>query len=172
MGIIRLPSYRDHFYICILGSKINEITYLKKCERIKSFIHLADNLKNDGTPLYKLGPFIWINSLLKKYYYPKKFLCLDEYIISFYGKHNFTTYNKLKQSKSGNKAYTFCELNTYYSLDYKIYTKKKFTNFYEDIYKELRLNFKTALTLYMMIYYADCNHTLIIDIYYTSIMLI
>lgn len=171
MGIIRLPSYTDHFSTGILGWKVNEIIGLKKFEKVKRFFHLADNSKYDGSPLFKLAPFISLNVLWKKYYYPQKFLCLDESIIPFYGRHYLTNYNKCKPTKWGFKAFTLCDCNTYYCLDYRIYSKKPFSNFYKNKFKEFELNFKTALTLDMMGDYVDSNHSLIIDNFYTSIKL-
>ena len=98
-------------------------------QKIKSFIHLADNQSlTPGNKLAKVqAMYDLMNRNLLKFGIFHQELSIDESIVPYYGKHGCKMYLKAKPIRFGFKVWTLCGANGY-PYQFQIYAGKSAAN--------------------------------------------
>ena len=137
MGIVQLPAYRD---IWSRNKYLNQPTLAKvmsrnRYEKITRFFHVNDSTTNPPRNarghdvLHKIRPFIEsAKTLFPMFYAPHKNVAVDEAMVKFKGRCSFLQYVPSKPCKWGLKAWALADSESYYLLDFNIYTGKKATD--------------------------------------------
>ncbi|KAK7089368.1 hypothetical protein V1264_025076 [Littorina saxatilis] len=134
MGIHNLP--RDDMYWSAddrLGVPgVNKVMSLKRYQKLKEFIHLADN---DHLPdpadvnrdrLFKVRDLLdMANQSFLEHYTPDCDISIDEAMVAFKGRSTLRMYMPIKPIKWGMKVWCAAESNTGYLLQFEVYTGRR-----------------------------------------------
>lgn len=107
MGIIKLPAYTDYWSKEFRCSLIADVMPLKKFQAIRRYVHLNNNLLDDGDRYFKIRPLIqMIRQNFLKVPHETRF-SIDEMMVPYKGKKagNRKQYVKNKPKKWGFKIF-------------------------------------------------------------------
>ena len=58
MGVVNLPAYTDYWSKMLRYNKVADVMPMKRFQKIRRYIHFADNLQDDGDRYYKIRPLL------------------------------------------------------------------------------------------------------------------
>ncbi|KAL8598379.1 hypothetical protein ACOMHN_032656 [Nucella lapillus] len=175
MGVIKLPSYRLY---CSTREDLHQrsITKVMSKNRYEELVvnfHLNDSTQNpprghpDHNKLYKVMPIIsHAKRTFPTLYKPHQNLAVDEAMIKFKGRCSFLQYVPAKPHKWGIKAWALCDSESYYMLDFDVYTGKDM----QAPIQQTPLGQRVVETL-VQPYYRQYHHVYF-DNYFTSVPLV
>lgn len=102
-----------------------------------------------------------------EYMYPYMNICIDESLLLFKGRLSFRQYIPSKASRFGIKFFVMCDCATGYVLNFIIYTGKT-----TEYVPHPHVGISGSLVMTLMEPYLDRGHTLYIDNWYTSPVLL
>ncbi|CAG4939121.1 unnamed protein product [Colias eurytheme] len=110
---------------------VRQIMPYKRFLMIKRFLHFSDNLDVDPTAsthakkLRKIQPITdHLRDKFRNLYNPEQQISLDESLLMWKGRLNFSQKIATKAAQVGIKSYEICESKSGYLWDFKIYTGK------------------------------------------------
>eukprot|EP00745_Piridium_sociabile_P039652 TRINITY_DN74564_c0_g1_i2.p1 TRINITY_DN74564_c0_g1~~TRINITY_DN74564_c0_g1_i2.p1 ORF type:complete len:596 (+),score=111.91 TRINITY_DN74564_c0_g1_i2:65-1852(+) len=133
MNVSKLPNrtmyWRENspYYNFWLSSVMTKSRF----EQLARYFHLADSTQavprgQDGyDPLYKVRPLISLTQdSFAMQFLPGQNLTVDEAMIKFKGRCGFLQYLPAKPTKWGMKVWALCDADSFYMLNYSVYTGK------------------------------------------------
>jgi hypothetical protein len=114
MHIHKLPDYKDHWSKNnLLKTPVSDLMPRSKYEKIQSFLHPS---KVGSIGKEKISTIInYINEKCMFYYYPSKFVTIDERMISYRGRSNYVMYENSKPTKWGFRPYILSDFRSGYT---------------------------------------------------------
>lgn len=133
MGVVQLPSYRHYWSKnpVLRQHSIASVMPRNRYELLTKYFHLNDSTKNPARnfpghdKLHKVRPVL--DNAKKKFprhYKPHKNVAVDEAMIKFKGRCSFLQYIPSKPCKWGIKAWAIADSESFYLVDFNIYTGK------------------------------------------------
>ncbi|KAL8591134.1 hypothetical protein ACOMHN_063758 [Nucella lapillus] len=175
MGVIKLPSYRLYWSTRedLHQRSITKVMSKNRYEELVVNFHLNDSTQNpprghpDHNKLYKVMPIIsHAKRTFPTLYKPHQNLAVDEAMIKFKGRCSFLQYVPAKPHKWGIKAWALCDSESYYMLDFDVYTGKDM----QAPIQQTPLGQRVVETL-VQPYYRQYHHVYF-DNYFTSVPLV
>lgn len=173
MGVVQLPSYK-HYWSSnpfLRQETIASVMPRNRYDEITQYIHLNDSTQNPprGQPghdkLHKVRPVL--NNAKKqfpKHYNPHKNVAVDEAMVKYKGKCSFLQYMPAKPCKWGIKAWALADSESYYLVDFNIYTGKDTENV-----ENIPLSTRVVVDLVKPLF--KKRHHVYFDNFFTSVML-
>ncbi|KAM4030257.1 piggyBac transposable element-derived protein 4-like [Anomaloglossus baeobatrachus] len=133
MGIVKKPEIRQYWSTDILDQTpiFGMVMTRKRFEAIHKFLHFRDNadsLPCDDTNfdrLFKIRPVIeHFSNKFAEVYIPQREICVDESLIHFKGRLQFSQYLPSKTARYRIKLYKLCESTSGYTHSFKVYQGK------------------------------------------------
>ena len=141
-------------------------------DELTRYFHLNDSTKNPprGSPghdkLHKIRPIIQNAKRQFRFHYePHKTLSVDEGMIKFKGRNSFIQFMPNKPTKWGFKAWGLCDSESYYLLDFNIYTGK------DSYFPDRTVPLGTRVVTELVRNYYGKNHHVYFDNFFTSVQL-
>lgn len=128
MGIYKLPSINDYFSNDpLLNSPVKKIIFEWNYTITNMILHPCDINDKGADKINKLIEKVMKNCT--RYYYPSRYVTIDERMISYIGKQEYVIYNPQKPSKYGFCLYILEDSESGYTYAMKILESPKETDY-------------------------------------------
>ena len=133
MGVISLPSYKCYWSTrrCLRQQTIADVMPRLRFETLTKYFHLNDSTTNPPRnsrhhdKLHKVRPVLEnAKRQFRAHYYPHENIAVDEAMVKFRGRCSFLQYVPAKPCKWGIKAWALADSESFYLVDFDIYTGK------------------------------------------------
>lgn len=174
MGVVQLPSYRCYWSKRreLRQQTVADIMTRNRYEILTKYFHVNDSTQNPprNSPrhdrLHKVRPVIEnAKRQFPRHYKPHQNMAVDEAMIKFKGRCSFLQYLPAKPCKWGIKSWALADSESFYLIDFDVYTGKS-----NDAAPDNRPLGTRVVTKLVEPYYKKKHHVYF-DNYFTSVQL-